>query len=168
MIREMLCYLGATNFALFGGAIRDACLERTINDYDIRIGMNKIEADWFIDHLEKHFVVSTKISEGTGKIRHCFEMLDATVDLSIRHYTTIESYDFIAQERAMDADIGISAVATSGWTDNTYARSEFFTDMFNGSLTVYAPDTSNDLVRIDRYVQKIGAKFPGRKVNYLT
>lgn len=163
---RFLSLLGATNLALFGGAPRDADLGIEPNDYDIRVWLNDDRAVVFLSRLRAKVEVHEVPSQGTGRIRYCFDYRGVKVDLSIRpipdyylgRYIPVAA---VARERAGEADIGLSSVAIDP-IGMAYATDEYVLDRFFKSLTVYP---SPDLARILAYTLRMSKKFPGFKVN---
>ncbi len=73
------------HFALFGGAIRDTCLDKPIKDYDVRGWVqNQEEERRVVTNLKNAgYDVREVPSPATGRIRYCFKFLGCEVDLII-------------------------------------------------------------------------------------
>jgi hypothetical protein len=119
------------HFALFGGAIRDTCLDKPIKDYDVRGWVENQEEERRILASLKNagYDVREVPSAGTGRIRYCFKFSGSEVDLTLTRIPDHCRYPWVpfeavAIERATAADAGISSVAMDkeGWG---YATSDF-------------------------------------------
>lgn len=176
-IFNLLSTAGATHFALFGGAVRDADYAarhgdgRRINDYDLRVWLANEKA-------EKAFVEALRLlsgvdivetpSAGTGRIRYCLTYMGADLDISLRPIPPqwqgkVIPPEAVAQERAADADIGLCSVALDpllrGW-----ATPEYDIDRREKKLTVYP---GSDQARLDAYAARMKNKFPEHEIIWL-
>lgn len=168
---QLLRTAGATYFALFGGAVRDADYAkrhneiRTIKDYDLRVWLDPTAYEENLQHFIKNLVSQAKTamtevsSPGTDKIRYCLNYKNIELDISVRpipaEFKEIP-LSAVAIDRANDSDIGISAVAIDP-NGQAWAKMEYGIDQVMKTLTVY-PHTN--LKRLGEYVDRIKKKFP--------
>ena len=180
MIFDVLNMAGAENYALFGGAARDADNAARkkrppqINDYDIRVWFSpdtlESNTQAFVEKLRAYANVVETPSAGTGRIRYCMNLNGIELDISVRpvpdeyknqKYIPAEA---VAIDRALDADIGICSVAIDS-TGRAWATEEYENDQEYDTLTVYP---IADAGRRIAYTARMQTKFPTHKVIWLT
>jgi hypothetical protein len=163
---RFLSSMGATNLALFGGAVRDTDLGIKPNDYDVRVWMDDEKKAKFLLALRSKVHVNQIPSDGTNKPRYLFNFKGVPVDLSIREIP--EEYEgcyipvsAVAKNRVLDADIGLSAIALDP-IGVAWATDEYELDKKFKRLTVYPkpPHMSTGRVRIETYTDRMHNKFP--------
>lgn len=174
---EGLVRAGATHFALFGGAIRDADysarhgVNRPVKDYDIRIWLPAADIEnqtqTLVENLQDAFNTTARLtpSAGTGRIRYCFDFGGSELDISIRPMPdifdgTTPPVEAVARDRAFDSDIGICAVAIDP-SGQVWARPEYLQDQTNKTLSVYP---IADTERKSAYTERMRGKFPAHRV----
>lgn len=178
-IFDMLSLAEAENFAVFGGAPRDADYAARhnkpprINDYDIRVWFNpdnlEEETKAFVEKLKQYAKVVETPSAGTGRIRYCMSVCGVELDISVRpvpdehknqKYIPAEA---VAIDRAMDADIGLCSIAIDS-QGRAWGTGEYEYDQKNNTLTVYY---SEDIDRRIAYAKRMQGKFPDNKLIWL-
>lgn len=176
-IFDLLVLAGAENFALFGGAARDADYaarkNRTpqINDYDLRVWLSPQDTKNFLEKLQtlSETPITETPSAGTGRIRYCLNWQGADLDISVRpvpeKYKSLKSIpvEAVAIDRALDADIGLCSIAIDP-KGQAWATDEYEYDQLNNTLTVYP---INDTSRRLAYASRMQGKFPDSKLIWL-
>lgn len=170
---QLLRAAGATYFALFGGAIRDADYAarhqqaRPIKDYDLRVWLSTKEEDF--EAVQNAFLsklsdiaktgINTEPCPGTNNVHYCFQYEGIELDVSIRAIPAIYQHQphlsAVAIDRASSSDIGISSVAIDS-SGQAWARPEYLQDQMNKTLTVY---TRENVSRSKAYEDRMHAKF---------
>jgi len=158
---DMLKSAGIKYFTLFGGAVRDAELGRTISDYDIRIWLPEQD---FAQHITRFLLELPlgrfQIRESFGKVRYCLQVDNLLLDMSVRPYKGTPSIAAPAQVQIMKANAGISAVALDA-NGTAWCRKEYISDKANQTITIY-PTTNH--VKALVYQNRMQQKFPGWRV----
>lgn len=170
---EIMQEVGVEQYALFGGAVRDTDyaayhgVDRAIKDYDVRVWLPPEEYDQqlaeFVANLGKVTIspLRTVPAGGTPHVRYCFEFSGTEMDVSVRPGKDgARSVAATAIDRALDADIGLSAVAIA--PDKTaWATPEYIADRDKCTLTVY-PDPNID--RLADYTARMMGKYPDHTI----
>lgn len=164
---------GATHYALFGGAIRDAdyaarkAKDPRINDYDMRVWLDnrnfEKNSQVFINRLSQlaGLAIRTEPSAGTGRILYRFKHGDNDIDLSLRPADLSKAFpQDVAIDRAGDSDIGICSVAIDP-SGQVWATPEYLQDQENSTLTAYPIE---DAERRTAYTARMQAKFPENRL----
>jgi hypothetical protein len=175
-IFNLLTDAGARQFALFGGAIRDAdhaarCNRQPkINDYDLRVWLSPV------DHEDRRrdFIVRLATlpgkditempSAGTQRLRYGLDYKGADLDISIRPAPDQSgAAEAVAIERAGDGDIGLCSVAVDPLMQ-AWATPEYEQDQRNKTLSVYLIE---DAERREAYTTRMQGKFPDHRLVWL-
>lgn len=170
---KLLEACGAKNYALFGGAVRDADYAarhnqvRAIKDYDIRVWLPDLDYEIrvreFVEKLGKAARSSVKEvpSINSNLVRYCLYLDGVELDISIRRAPAGEiALEAAAINRARDCDIGLSAVAIDPLC-RAWAMPEYLSDHLNKTLTVYP---GADIERKMAYAKRMQEKFPEHKI----
>ena len=179
-IFDVLEQAGAENFALFGGAARDADYAvrqnkpPRINDYDIRVWFAPATLDSdttaFVEKLKEHAEVIETPSVGTGRIRYCLNLHSVELDISVRvtpaEYQNLEHVpvEAVAIDRALDADIGLCSIAIDP-LGRAWSTDEYEYDQTHKTLTVYPIE---DVSRRQSYAARMQRKFPENRLIWLS
>ncbi len=175
-IARLLKAAGASHFAFFGGALRDADYSarhgeiRQIKDYDIRVWFPderlEVQREQFLRDLE--IVAGGKVQElpcpGTNKLHYILPFQGSELDISIREipaqWKMNVPTEAVAQERAADSDIGLCSIALDP-AFCAWARPEYLVDQEQKTLTVFP---IADMDRKASYTARMLAKFPLHRV----
>lgn len=171
-IARLLKDAGASHFAFFGGAIRDADYSarhgefRQIKDYDIRVWFSnegfEVQREQFLRNLEIFAggIVQELPCPGTNKLHYVLTFQGSELDISIRgipaQWTMNVPTEAVAQERAADSDIGLCSIALDP-DFRAWARPEYLVDQEQKTLTVFP---IADMNRKASYAARMLAKFP--------
>jgi hypothetical protein len=169
---DLLSAAGAEYFCLFGGAVRDTDINQNtpdskvhIKDYDLRVWFDDLKkASSFVQNLKKLIYPNSMVIEpciGSDNIRYCFQWKDLEFDVSLR---VVKTHDLVihavAQDRALKADIGLSAVAIDS-SGQGWCRPEYLEDRKHKTLTVY-PNKNEKQKEL--YVKRLLEKYPNYRV----
>ena len=175
-IAHRLKAAGASHFAFFGGAIRDADYSarhgevRRIKDYDIRVWFSDVELEaqraQFLGRLAQLSGRNVQVlpCPGTNKEHYVLPFQGTELDISIRGIPAIAAQhlpeEAVAQERAADGDIGLCSVALDP-AFRAWARPEYLVDQAQKTLTIFP---IVDLARKAAYTARMLTKFPSHRV----
>ena len=158
---------GFEYFCIFGGSIRDSDLKQkndsAIKDYDIRIWSDKTDdvvCSSILSQLSLSEYKKVKC-EGTDYYRYIFVYDEIEFDISIRQIPTCTiTIEDCAKERAMNSDIGLSAIAISP-SKKCWVHPQYIYDRDNGTLTLIKEQS----IRTSAYMKRMLLKFPYCKMS---